>query len=101
MDGPAIVLIALKSAFADLLDGPNLASFHYELAVNIDLPPSEVEARCLQRVSVDDSLEILRELGYQLPSKLPDLGALTQALTQSPRMHLTEIDSFVQKCLSK
>ena len=80
------MLVALKSDFRDLLDGPNLACFSYECAVNIELPPAEFETRCKHCFSVHDSLETLEQLGYRLPSQLPDIGALTIALTQSPRM---------------
>jgi hypothetical protein len=45
MEGPAWVLLALKSEFTELLDGPNLACFWYEFAVNIELPPYEFERR--------------------------------------------------------
>jgi len=92
MEGPAIVLLALKSEFIGLLDGPNLACFSYECAVNIDLPPVEFEKRCRHSVAVSDSVAVLDQLGYRLPSKLPDTGALTQALLQSPRMLLEDID---------
>ncbi len=98
MEGSAIVLLARKSDFEGLLDGPNLASCSYELAVNIEVPQAEFERRCFHWVSVDDSLSVLRQLGYVLPSRLPDLGALTGALTQSPRMLLQEIDSYVEQC---
>jgi hypothetical protein len=98
MEGPAIVLLALKSDFLELLDGPNLASFSYECAVNIELPPYEFEKRSRHRVSVHDSVAILGQLGYRLPSKLPDLGALTQALIQSPRMLMEDIERYVARC---
>lgn len=98
MEGPAVVLLALKSDFLELLDGPNLASFSYECAVNIDLSPDEFERRCRHRVSVHDSVVILDQLGYRVPSKLPDLGALTQALMLSPRMLLEDIDRYVERC---
>lgn len=90
--------LALKSDFVELLDGPNLASFSYECAVNIELPPYEFERRCRHSVSVNDSVAVLNQLGYRLPSKLPDLGALTQALMQSPRMLLEDIDRYVERC---
>lgn len=96
--GPAIVLLALKSDFLGLLDGPNLASFWYECAVNIELPPHEFENRCRHRVAVTDSLAVLDQLGYRLPPKLLDLGALTQALMQSPRMLMEDIDRYVERC---
>ena len=98
MDGPAVVFLALKSDFVELLDGPNLASFSYECAVNIELPPSEFERRCRHGIPVNDSVAVLNQLGYRLPSKLPDLGALTQALMQSPRMLLEDIDRYVERC---
>jgi large repetitive protein len=98
VEGPAGVLIALKSALAELLDGPNLASFWYELAVNIELLPYEFEGLCLQFIPVGESLAVLKQLGYRLPSKLPDLGALTQALVQSPRMPMEDIDRYVELC---
>jgi hypothetical protein len=98
MEGPAGVLIALKSDFAELLDGPNLVSFWYELAVNIELPPFEFEGRCLRFIPVKESVAVLGQLGYRLPSKLPDLGALSQALMQSPRMLKEDIDRYVEQC---
>jgi hypothetical protein len=98
MEGPAIVLIARKSDFKELLDGPNLASFQYELAVNIELAPHDFEQRCCQRIGVDSSLDILRNLGYLLPSRLPDLGALTLAVLNSPRMPLDDIERYVGFC---
>jgi len=98
MEGPAVVLVALKSDFSDLLNGPSLKSFGYELAVNLELPPFEFEKRCRHCIAVNDSLAVLGELGYRLPSVLPDGGALTQALTQSPRMLMDEIDRYVELC---
>jgi hypothetical protein len=98
MEGPTVVLIGLKSGFAELLDGPSLASFKYELAVNLDMRQDEFERRCAACVSVDDSLTVLRQLDYRLPTRLPDVGALTQALTQSPRMPIQHIDSYVERC---
>ena len=98
MEGPAVVLQALKSDFLELLDGPNLISFSHECAVNIDLPPYEFEGRCHRCISVDDSVAILNRLGYRLPSKLPDHGALAQALMLSPRMLLEDIDRYVERC---
>jgi len=97
-EGPAIVLVALKSDFLNLLDGPPLSNFSYECAVNIELPPDEFEKRCRHQVSVQDSLAILAELGYRLPSKLPDQGALTQALLQSPRMLMDDMTRFAERC---
>ena len=96
--GPAVVLVALKSDFRDLLDGPNLACFSYECAVNIELSPSEFETRCRHCFSVHDSLAALDQLGYRLPSKLPDIGALALALTQSPRMPWEDIVRYVERC---
>ena len=96
MEGPAGVLLALKADFAELLDGPNLASFQFEMAVNIELPPDEFEKRCFQLVTLQDSLALLDTLGYRLPSRLPDLGALTQALMLSPRMANDKIDRYVE-----
>src|SRR5260370_13288774 len=90
--------MALKYSFDNLIDCLNVSRFHYELAVNIEVHPTEFEGRCIQRVSVDDSLEILNQLIYWLPAKLPDLGALTQALTQSPRMLIQEMDRYVERC---
>jgi hypothetical protein len=98
VEGPAMVLIAQKSDFTELLDGPNLSCFGYELAVNIELPPFEFENRCRWRVAVHDSVAVLHNLGYTLPSRLPDLGALTQALIQSPRMSLEDIERYVELC---
>lgn len=98
MEGPAVLFLALKSDFLELLDGPNLASFSYECSVNIELPPYEFEKRCRHCVPVNDSVALLAQLGYRLPSKLPDLGALTQALMQSPRMLMEDIDRFVERC---
>ena len=98
MEGPAVVFLALKSDFQELLDGPNLASFSHECAVNIELPPYEFEKRCRYCVSVRYSVSVLDQLGYRLPAKLPDLGALTQALTQSPRMPLEDIVRYVERC---
>jgi hypothetical protein len=40
----------------------------------------------------------INELGYLIPSKLPDLGALTQALTQSLRMVMEDIDRYIERC---
>lgn len=80
MDGPAIVLVGLKEDFKELLDGPNLASFNYEMAVNLEMPPFEFEPRCAYRVPLEIALRFLDQMGYSLPSRLPDLGALTQAL---------------------
>ena len=97
-EGPAVVLLALKSDFIGLLDGPNLASFSYEYAVNIELPPYEFAKRCEFAVPVNDSVAVLNSLGYRLPSKLSDLGALTQALLQSPRMLMEDIDRYVERC---
>ena len=98
MEGPAVVLLALKADFRELLDGPNLASFSHECAVNIELPPHEFESRCQHRVSAQDSHSVLDQLGYRLPSKLPDLGALSQALLQSGRMTLEDIVQYVERC---
>lgn len=98
MAGPAIVLLALKQDLADRLDGPNLMSFAYELAVNIDLHPDEFEKRCVLSVSVDQSLALLAELGYRLPTRLPDFGALTQAIEESSRMQRDEIDRYAARC---
>lgn len=98
IEGAAVVMIAQKSDFLKLLDGPNLASFHYELAVNIEMSPEDFENRCLRRVSVDDSLAVLGTLNYALPSKLPDLGSLAQALLQSPRMPMETVDRYVELC---
>ena len=98
MEGPAVVLLGLKSDFLGLLDGPNLASFGYECAANLELPPYEFEKRCRHRVPVNDSVAVLGQLGYRLPSKLLDLGALTQALVQSPRMLMEDIDRYVERC---
>jgi hypothetical protein len=98
IDGPAVVFLAYKPDFRGLLDGPNLASFWYEFAVNIELPPYEFEKRCRHCVRVQDSVAVLNELGYLIPSKLPDLGALTQALTQSPRMVMEDIDRYIERC---
>lgn len=98
MEGPAIVLIARRSDLKELLDGPNLASFQYELAVNIELAPHDFEHRCHQRITVDSSLDILRNLGYRLPSRLPDLGALTLALVNSPRMPIDDIEHYAGLC---
>ncbi len=98
MDGPAAVFLALKSDFAGLLDGPSLASFDYEFAVNIELPPDEFEKLCRYRVAVNDSIAVLCDLGYRLPSRLPDLGALTQALIQSRKMNMEDIDRYVKRC---
>lgn len=92
------MLVARKSDFAQLLDGPNLAFCHYELAVNIELPPPEFERRCLRSVPVDESLAVLIQLGYRLPTRLPDYGALTQALQESPQMFTGEIDRYVELC---
>lgn len=97
-EGRAVVLLALKADFSGILDGPNLASFAYECAVNIELPPHDFEKRCRHVVPVGDSIAILGDLGYRLPSKLPDHGALTQALTQSPRMLSEDIDRYVERC---
>jgi hypothetical protein len=98
MEGPAVVFLALKSDFRELIDGPNLASFSYECAVNLELPPYEFEKRCRHCVPVDHSVAFLEQLGYRLPSKLPDFGALTQALMQSPRMFVEDIDRYVERC---
>ncbi len=98
MDGPAVVWIAPKSEFRDRLDGPNALGFGYELAVNIDMAPPEFESRCLFGVSVDESLTILAQLAYRLPVRLPDIGALAQALTQSPRMLSEDIVRYVELC---
>ena len=98
MEGPAVVLLALKSDFVDFLDGPNLASFSYEMAVNIELPPYEFETRCRHIIPVADSVALLDQLGYQVPSKLPDLGALTQALMQSPKMLTEDIERYIEQC---
>ena len=93
MMGSAVVLLALKSEFIELLDGPNLTSFYYECAVNLELPPDKFEMRCQHSISIDDSLAILEKLGYRLPSKLPDLSALTQ----SPRMLADDIERCLQR----
>lgn len=98
MDGPAVVFLAWKPDFQDLLDGPNLSNFSYECAVNIELPPYEFENRCCFCVPVKDSIAILNELGYRLPTKLPDLGALTQALLLSNRMLSEDIGHYVDRC---
>lgn len=98
MDGPACVLLALKSDLRNDLDGPNLQSFSYELAVNIELPPDEFERRCRRSVSVEVSVSILNELGYPVPARLPDLGALAQALARSSRMRIEDIDRYVERC---
>lgn len=88
------MLITLKSNFAELLDGPNITNYYHELAVTIDWPPDEFENRCIRHVSLSDSLIVLHPLGYTLPAKLPDFGALTQ----SPRMPINEIDRYVARC---
>lgn len=98
MDGPAIVLVAQRSDFAELLDGPNLESFRNEPAVNIELPPADFEMRCILRVAVDESLAFLDRLGYRLPPRLPDLGALTQAMAHPPRMEMRDIERYVELC---
>jgi hypothetical protein len=65
MEGPAIVLIALKSAFTELLDGPNLSSFYYELAVNIELPAVQELETYGKKVSVlpPNTTGVLRCIG--------------------------------------
>ena len=98
MEGSAVVLTARKADLSQLLDGPNLSSFYYELAVNLELPPDALEGLSYRRVTVEESLAALHRLGFDLPSRLPDLEALTQALTQSPRMRVEEIDRYVELC---
>jgi hypothetical protein len=97
MQGPAIVLVARKADFRDLLNGPNIASFQFELAINIDVIPPEFERMSESRVAVEDSIRIIRALGYPLPTRLPDLGALMHALTESPRMPLEHVQAFVEQ----
>lgn len=98
MDGPAVVLIARKAELADSLDGPNLLSFRHELAINLELVPMQFEARCILKVSVQDSIQLLQELGYAVPKRLHDTGALSQALLESPRMNQEDIDLYVERC---
>lgn len=98
MRGPAVILISLKSDYNELLDGPNLSSFGYELAVNIDLPPDEFERRCLCQVPVELSLQVLREMGYSVPSKIADHDGLAQSLQQTPRMYFEQITTYVERC---
>jgi hypothetical protein len=96
--GPGVTPPSVDPIVATLFAGPNLASFQYELAVNIELAPHDFEQRCCQRIGVDSSLDILRNLGYLLPSRLPDLGALTLAVLNSPRMPLDDIERYVGFC---
>lgn len=97
-EGPARVLIALKQDFADDLNGPNLASYEYELAVNLEMSQQTFEHRSRFNISVDESLSILRTLGYELPVQLYDHLALSQALQQSPRMLLTQVAAYANAC---
>ena len=98
MEGAAIVLIARKDDFGDCLNGPNFGQFHYELAVNLDCNPAKFEQQCIVQVSVDQSLAVLRELGFELPPRLIDFDALRQALGMSPRMLSEQIAAFAKRC---
>ena len=54
----------------------------------------------LRESAVGQRLEVLQALGYSLPSRLPDLGALAVAVGNAPRMPLEDIARYVTICHS-
>jgi hypothetical protein len=81
--GHAIILVIRKELFDNVPGPPNYFSIS-ESAVNLRIEPAEIARRAEVALDVDESLWILRELGFEdIPVRLRGRAALQQELDES------------------
>jgi len=95
--GPAVILAAQGSLFAELVAPPN----HFaviESAVNLRIRPIQFAKQAEMVLNVDEVLEFLREIGFEIPVRLRDHEALREALLYTyeagQRLNSDQLDLF-------
>jgi hypothetical protein len=98
--GKAFVLILDKEVFRGMRGGPSIRTqASLELAVNLSLPPTEVERRATKVLAANDSIEILAGMGFWLPKMLYTPTQLQEELEKTPRLCLDDIREYSRLAL--
>ena len=98
--GKAFVLILEKGQFRERLGGPSLRKYSgIELAVNLALPPMEVQKLATKTLPIEISLAILKDMGFPLIEKLFGITQLQDALGDEKRLIPQQIEEYSRRAL--